>query len=147
MNKATFVLFGIFTVVTLATSNCYAEYNSPEQLIEAGVNMYKKEGAKGAILGWLKGSALEGSKEALSQANVLRQIEDFYGNFLDYDIIKTNNLSKKSKIYCVAFNFNEGILYGKFQIYKNHNNKLVSTEFKFHTESTMIFPPWIVFGK
>ena len=147
MNKTLWISFLVLFAFCSAVQNSYAEYDSAKELIDAGVKSYKKEGAKAAILAWLKGSALEGSKEALSQANMLRQVEDFYGSFLDYDIIKINDLSKRSKIYCLSINYQKGPLYCRFQVYQNVNNKWISTEFKFHTEAKMIFSDNLVFGE
>jgi hypothetical protein len=37
---------------------------------------------------WVKGSFMESSPQAMSQANSLRQIEDFYGKPQGYDSVK-----------------------------------------------------------
>lgn len=147
MIKKLWISLFIIFCVEMTAQNSSAEYDSAEKLIKAGVTSYKKEEAKACILAWLKGSALEGSKEALSQANMLRQIEDFYGKVIDYDIIKINNLSKRSQICFLVINYQKGPLYCRFQVYKNMNDKWVATEFKFHTEANMIFPSNLVFGE
>ncbi len=44
------------------------------KFIVSGLDAYKSDGPDAALKALVKGSSLEGSKEALSQANVLRQI-------------------------------------------------------------------------
>ncbi len=43
-------------------------------IIVLGLETYKTSGPEEAVRTWIKGSALDGSKDALSQANLLRQI-------------------------------------------------------------------------
>ena len=132
--------------VFLLVATSFAEYESSEILIQEGLKNYTEKGAKAAIEAWIKGSALEGSKEALAQANMLRQIEDYYGSYVDYDIIKINDLSKKSKTIYFVMNYEEGPLYCYFLVYKNTSNTWISAQFRFHTEAMQILPSEIVFG-
>ena len=55
--------------------------------VKQGLEAYSAGGAKAAIETWIKGSGLEGSKAAVAQANVMRQVEDFYGKYEGYDIV------------------------------------------------------------
>ena len=62
--SALLVFMMLFPAVTLA-----GDVPAVPALIEQGFAMYAKEGPKAAIENWTRGSALEASKEALSQAN------------------------------------------------------------------------------
>ena len=53
-------------------------------VIQSGLNDYGFKGAEVAVKEWVKGSALEGTPDALSQVNILRQAESIYGGFLGY---------------------------------------------------------------
>lgn len=144
--KVKLLKYFFFLVFAIKLSSCaFAQYESADELIKAGLSAYSENGAKSAIEAWIKGSGLEGSKEALSQANSINQVEEFYGTYIGYDIIRKNELSERSKIICFAINYQKGVLYGRFQVYRDINNKWVATEFKFHTEAINAFPPDIVF--
>jgi len=130
----------------LLVDTSFAEYDSGEIIIQEGLKKYTEKGAKATIEAWIKGSALEGSKDALAQGNMLRQIEDYYGPYVDYDIIKINDLSKRSKTIYFVMNYEAGPLYCYFLVYKNTSNKWVLSQFRFHTEAMQILPPEIIFG-
>tara|TARA_R110002073_G_scaffold171076_2_gene328026 strand:+ start:250 stop:681 length:432 start_codon:yes stop_codon:yes gene_type:complete len=135
-------LFFIFSLTFV--SGVFAD--SGRDLVERGLAAYSKEGARAAIEVWIKGSGLEGSKDALSQANVLRQVEDFYGNYEGHDIIDEHEISPRSSMISLAINYNKGVLFARFQIYKTSNSSWVATEFKFATEAVQLFPNSVVFG-
>ena len=63
-----------------------AAESGPLAPIERGMKACLDSGAKAAVQAWIQGSALAVSKEVLSQANRLKQIEDFYGAFEGYKI-------------------------------------------------------------
>src|ERR1035438_5230640 len=44
-------------------------------IVVLGLEAYKSSGPEEAVRAWIKGSAIDGSKDALSQANLLRQIQ------------------------------------------------------------------------
>lgn len=48
-------------------------------VILSGLQAYKDKGPEEAVRIWIKDSPIDGSKAALSQANNLRQVQDFYG--------------------------------------------------------------------
>ena len=50
-------------------------------IVLSGLEAYKNKGLEEAVKAWIKGSGIDGSKEALAQANNLRQIEDYYGKY------------------------------------------------------------------
>jgi hypothetical protein len=99
-----------------------------------------KEGPKAAIEAWTKGSAIEGSKEALSQANQFRQIQDFYGNYIGYNIVKTKEHSSSSSVYFVEIKYKKGNLFSTFYTYKKADGKVVLTTFNINTHAEKIWP-------
>src|SRR5271168_3781747 len=59
-----------------------AETQASENLppvILAGLQAYKAGCPDNAIAAWVRGSALDGNKEVLSEANMLHSIQGFYG--------------------------------------------------------------------
>ena len=118
-----------------------------EGLVEGGLVAYKEGGAKAAIEAWIKGSGLEGGKEALSQANTLRQVEDYYGKFEDYEIIKSQVLSKRAVMVLFVMNFSKGTTFGRFQAYREKTGNWVANQFMFHTDVRSVWPESMVFGE
>lgn len=125
-----------------------AEAETPAtSIVVSGLEAYKTGGATEAIQGWIKGSGLEGSKEALSQANVLRQVEEFYGEYQGFDIIRDHEMSPRVHMIVFVMNYEKGPLFSRFQSYLSDSGKWVATEFKLHTEANMILPNNVVFGR
>ena len=56
----------LFVVALLFPSISFAVSKTAEEIVEKGLSAYKEEGAKAAIVEWIKGSGLENSKRALS---------------------------------------------------------------------------------
>ncbi len=140
------IILSFLVMSSTLTTQVFGEDNNPTQIIERGLTAYKDAGAKAAVEAWIQGSALEGSKEALSQANNLRQIEDFYGKYDSFNIIKTNEITKKVTIVTLVINYQNGPLFARFDTFKNHNNQWVVATFDFHTNITQIMPPETIFG-
>ncbi|MES9969027.1 MAG: hypothetical protein ABW092_03275 [Candidatus Thiodiazotropha sp.] len=143
MHKLILVLaFSLLTPLT-----CFAENDDATSIVKRGLDAYAKEGARAAIQSWIKDSGLEGSKEALAQANMLRQIEDYYGEYTGYDIVMENKITERVHTIVFVMNYDKGPLFGRFQSYRSNSGKWVATEFKFDTEAVMILPKSIVFGE
>ena len=144
MRKFLLVLFLFSTFVCTST---FAEQQGAKALVERGLSAYLTGGPDAAIKAWLKGSGMEGNTQALTQANSLRQIEDFYGKPESYDIVKENVISPRSQMIVFSINHVKGIVFGRFQVYRTKSGEWVATEFKFHTEAAAILPAEMVFGK
>jgi len=132
--------------ILLFATTAHATNKTAEELVINGLTAYQNNDARAAIQTWIKGSGLEGSKEALSQANTIKQIEDFYGAYESYEIVKSHKISKRSTMVLFVMNFNKGITYVRFQVYKTKDGSWVATEFKFHTEASQIWPLSDVYG-
>jgi hypothetical protein len=105
----------------------------------SGLNAYKEKGPDDAVRAWIKGSAIEDSKDALSQANVLRQIQDYYGAYQDFDVVITQNLSPRTRVLYLILNFEKGPLFGKFVAYRTDKNWILAY-FNFNTKEQLILP-------
>jgi hypothetical protein len=109
-------------------------------LVESGVTAYLKGDATAALKAWIKGSSIEGNQEALSQANLFRQIEDLYGKPQGYDLISEVPLTEKVKIVYFVLNMQRGAVFCRFQVYKTPQGNWISGRFDFHTEASKILP-------
>jgi len=108
-------------------------------IILEGAAAYKDKGPDEAIKAWIKGSPIDGSKEALSQANSLRQIQDFYGPYQSMDLISSRNVTPKTRVLYFVFNFEKGPLFAKFVIYHSEQGWILTT-FNFNTKADSILP-------
>jgi hypothetical protein len=87
------LLFGQLTsVAQTADSSQKQVVQSIPPIIISGLDAYKDKGPGEAVRVWIKDSAIDGSKEALTQANNLRQIQDYYGAYRTYEVISTRNI-------------------------------------------------------
>jgi hypothetical protein len=127
-------------IAGLSPSYAQTGPDSPKALVESGMSAYLSGDASAAIKAWVKGSALESNTQALSQANFLRQIEDFYGKPQSIDILKEVVLSPRSHLIYFALNYEKGIAYGRLQAYRTGSGAWISTEFRFHTEASQVLP-------
>ena len=109
------------------------------KIILSGLEAYKTEGPEAAVKAWLKGGPLEGSKEALSQANVLRQIQDFYGAYKTFDIVQSKNLAPSVRVVYLTLDFEKGPLYAKFVAYRTDKDWIL-TSFDLNTKAEVILP-------
>jgi hypothetical protein len=109
------------------------------KIILSGLEAYKSDGADAAMKAWIRGSALDGSKDALSQANILRQIQDFYGAYKAFDLIRTRSLSPNIRVIYLALDYERGPLFAKFVVYQTQQGWIL-TNFTFNTKEELILP-------
>jgi hypothetical protein len=106
----------------------------------SGLQAYKDKGPDEAVRLWIKDSPIDGSKEALSQANTLRQIQDFYGGYQFFEVISAYEIGHRTRIFYLTLNFEKGPLFAKFVVYQS-NHRWILTSFDFNTKEEMILPP------
>ena len=136
-----------FALLIACLEPAMAQAPSARAHFELGASAYLKDGASAAVTAWLKGSALEGNTQATSQANTLRQIEDFYGKPEGFEVISESTVSPKTTMVLAVINYQKGPLFARFQTYKLSSGLWVATEFKFHTEAAQIFPNTALYGR
>ncbi|MEW6681622.1 MAG: hypothetical protein AB1451_01675 [Nitrospirota bacterium] len=108
--------------------------------ITIGLADYAFQGADAAVKAWVKGSAREGSPEAIIQVNYLRQVESMYGKFQSYHLVQVHALSPLSFIVYLTINYEKGPLFARFLAYRIRND-WVLPDFTFDTKPEAIFPP------
>ena len=116
-----------------------SDANKVPKVIQSGLDAYKAEGPEAAIRSWIKGSSLEGSKEALSQANVLRQVGDYYGAYKSFEVISSRNVSPNTRVIYMEIDFEKGPLFAKFVVYRAAEDWVLVT-FTFNTKEELILP-------
>jgi hypothetical protein len=109
------------------------------EVIRAGLNDYNFKGAEVAVKEWVKGSALEGSPEALSQVNILRQAESIYGGYLGYHVIQFHRLSRLSTVIYMTLNYDRGSMFARFLAYRAKEGWILQ-EVVLNTKPDAVFP-------
>ena len=108
-------------------------------IIVSGLEAYKNKGPEEAVRTWTKGSAIDGSKDALSQANVLRQVQDYYGAYQAFEVVSTKDLSPKTRVIYLVLDFEKGPLFAKFVVYRSDQSWILAY-FNFNTKEELVFP-------
>lgn len=109
-------------------------------VILSGLQAYKDKGPDEAVRIWIKDSPIDGSKAALSQANNLRQVQDFYGAYQFFEIVSAYEIGRRTRILYLILDFEKGPLFAKFVVYQS-NHRWILTSFDFNTKEEMILPP------
>jgi hypothetical protein len=113
-------------------------YADPIALINAGLTAYKEKGPEEAMRVWIKGSPIDGSKDALNQANNLRTIETYYGSYQTTEILKVRDISKDVKVVYLVMDYATGPVFGRFVVYHSTKGWLL-TRFNFNVDDTTVF--------
>jgi hypothetical protein len=108
-------------------------------IVVLGLEAYKSSGPEEAVRAWIKGGSLDGSKEALSQADVLRQIQEFYGAYRAFEVVSTKDLSPKTRVVYLVLDFERGPLFAKFVVYRSGQGWILAY-FNFNTKEELVFP-------
>lgn len=124
---------------------CVSAATTPE-VLTSGFTAYKESGAKSALEAWIKGSGIEGSKEAMAQANMLVQISEYYGKYLGYELVKHNAIGKNTNVYLIVMNYEKGSVFAKFFTYLTPSGKEVSQTFNFNTNADLVWPSAEIYG-
>jgi len=108
-------------------------------IVISGLNAYKDGGPEVAIKSWVKGSAVENSVEAQSQASVFRQVETVYGKYIGYEFILSKRISKNTEMVYLVMNYEKGPVFASFLVYKNQGTEIIA-QLNFHTKPEAILP-------
>lgn len=132
------VLCCSFLFSASASAQIQARQDVPS-IIVSGMEAYRPGNADDAIRAWLKGGPLEGNKAAMSEANNLRDAQDFYGAFQWFDVISNREISSRVRIVYLAMNYDRGPLFARFVAYHTDRGWYI-TSFDFNMDDTKILP-------
>ena len=139
MCSCIFVFGQLTSAAQTADSNQKKEVQSLPSIIISGLNAYKDKGPEEAVRAWIKDSAIDGSKDALTQANNLRQIQDYYGAYRDYEVLSIKEITPKTRVVYLVLDFDKGPLFAKFLIYRP-DQVWILVNFIFNTKIESILP-------
>ena len=110
----------------------------PPVVIDA-LQSLKEKGLEAAMQIMFEGSPLEGDKDAMSEAFQMRRIQRTLGEYKGFDLLGTRVLSPRGRILFVALNYEKGILFGSFTVYRAEHGWILSS-FHFDTAHEKILP-------
>lgn len=110
------------------------------QFVISGLNSYKAKGPEEAVKSWIANSPIDGSTAALTQANNLRQIQDFYGTYESYELVTSRAISPSTQVIYLVLRYEKGPLFARFVTYKSAKGWIL-TSFDFNTKQEAVFPP------
>lgn len=146
MRKSNFILslciFVFAQLATLAQTNDSSKKPISIELpsiIASGLEAYKEKGPDDAVRARIKGSGIDGSKDALSQANVLRQVQDYYGAYQAYEVVSIRKLTPKTQVVYLVLDYEKGPLFAKFVVYRSDQGWILAN-FSFNTKEEAILP-------
>ena len=143
-NRILLVFFLFIPSICLYSTRVFAETKPLPSIITNALEKYQKEGADQLIPNLLKGSPIEGDKNALSQANLIRQIETFYGKYINAELFKSVSITQSTTMIYFVMNYDKGPLYGSATIFKVNGKEIIPT-FNFHTDIKQIVPSELIF--
>ncbi len=114
------------------------------EILEAGFASWAKGGAVDAIfMGWQRGGLMEGSNKAAGEARFFRNLSSALGNYKSHEIIQSKGISSTSQVLYVSINFERGVVYGRFLVYRSDKGWVVQNmDFSERPESIM---PWLAY--
>lgn len=139
MPKFLIVLF-LVAALGLPIATFAQPADGPKAIVERGVSAYLKGDAAAAMREWVKGSFMESNPQAMSQANSLRQIEDFYGKPQGFDLVKESAITPRAKTVYFALNFERGPAFARLNAYRKDDGTWITTSLFFNTEASQVFP-------
>lgn len=113
-------------------------------VVAAGFEAYKSAGPQAAMIAWLKGSPLEGDKQAQSQSAMLVQIETYYGKFISVSPLATFEPSPGATLIFVGLKYEKGPVFAKFLTFKVGDKEAIIL-LKFHTDPEQILPSQLLY--
>jgi hypothetical protein len=134
-----FLFVSLPSVAQADNSKGKAAGENVPSIITSGLKAYKDKGPEEAVRTWIKGSAIDGSKDALSQANTLRQVQDYYGAYQAFEIISARDLTARIREVYLVIDYEKGPLFAKFVVFKT-DTEWILAYFNFNTKSEAILP-------
>lgn len=134
-------LFVVVLLLNPLSTAVAAENNSGEipKVILSGFEAYKADGPEAAVKAWLKGGPIEGNKDALTQANILRSVQDYYGPIKSFHVIRTKDLGPSSRLTFLVFDYEKGPVFARFLTFQADQGWIV-VSFDFNTKPERIIP-------
>jgi hypothetical protein len=137
-------IFAAFMLLLASGQYIRVHASSPQlaevpKIIQFGLDTYKSEGPEAAVRAWVKGGPFEGSKDSFSQISVLRQIQQSYGSYSGFEVIRIQDVSASVRLIYLTLNFEKGPVFGRFVVYRSQQGSVL-TAINFSAKPEEIVP-------
>lgn len=133
-------------VMLLLASAQYIRAHAPNpqlsevpKIVQFGLDTYKSEGPEAAVRAWVKGGPFEGSKDLFSQITSLRQIQQSYGSYTAFEVIRIQDISASVRVIYLTLNLEKGPVFGRFIVYRSQQGSVL-TAINFSAKPEEIVP-------
>lgn len=117
-----------FCCVNLLFNSAIAGGGGDERLpkiILSGLDDYKSFGNKKAVITWLKNGPYENTVYANTLIDNLNSLEELYGGYKNYDLIKKLSVSNNIQYLTFAIYHDKGPIFAKFMVYYTSNEWII----------------------
>ena len=106
------------TLLVITFASAGSHYSNPVTLIRDGLHEYEKKGIDRALALW----EIDSSHAVVS---TIIQAEKKYGRVVDYEIICSVSIGKKTTVVYTVVNYEYGPLYLQFTLFNSINNWMI----------------------
>lgn len=128
----------LLLALTFVASGLLAQ-TEPAQVLERASAAYKAEGAVAFIAKLLESGPMAGNRDAAAQANMLRSVETYYGDYRGFEVVRTVDVSTSTRFVYAVFDYTTGPMFGFLTFYRGTEGWHV-VNFNFHTEVHNVWP-------
>jgi hypothetical protein len=108
-------------------------------ILQAGFNVWPRDGAAGAIDIWQKGGLLEGDRKVSTQIHYFMRVAPVIGAYKSFDLIQAQRTSQASQLVYLALNFDRAAVYARFLLYRTEQDWVVQN-MDFNVRPEMLIP-------
>jgi len=105
-----------------------------------GLIAYRDKGPEEAVKAWVKDSVLDGNANAMTAVDSLRHALNYYGPYRNFEVLTTQDLSRRVRVTYVVMNFDKGPLFGRFMAYRSEDHGWLLLNFDLNMQPEMILP-------
>lgn len=139
MHKVTLLLAACLLLPVSFAAAQDAPAPSLPSIVAAGLDAYHSGGPDEAMRAWLRGSPIEGSNDAVTQAHALHAAQELYGNYRGFEPIGIKSFSSGTRTVYLVLDFDKGPLFARFLLYRSGAGWIV-TSLAFNPDPNQVLP-------
>ena len=135
-----------FTLLTIAPSASADIGADAKAYFETALQVYLDSGPRAFIEYSMKNGALEGNPQAISQANVLQQIQDLGGKPKSFEVSSVTKLSDRGVELLYVINLEKLPIFGNALLFQSSGGAMTVVTFNFNSAPEKVWPEHRVYG-
>lgn len=133
----------LMLLLALVLAGCGARAQDMTSVLTQTLKVYADKGADAYIEAVLKDGPLEGNKDAMVQANMLRTIEGYYGSYLSFEVVRETKAGARTRLVYYVLNYEHGPVFARATGYKAGETWGI-VSFKFNSDAQQVWPEWLL---